>query len=420
MSRIVVVGGSLAGIAAAARLARAGHAVTLVEARDVLGGRLAEPGGWWPVLPFPAPLRDLLRKSGRAFDGEFGTHGLRMVAAPPARHLFADGTELEWPTDRGEQWHLLNARYSPAVASRWRALVDSQDEVWQALRALGLEGELVDRAQIRSRRRILEPRRTVEDAARRLGHPHLSELVRDVARGIGSEPHETPAFLLSRLSVERTFGRWLLVDDAGLAQPASVIIDVLTARLRTRGVRVLTGTPATRIRPRTVDTASGQEHADAVVSAVNPWTHAHLTGPGDLRERLDLVRLRPAAAPAVTRTVTSERAAAPLVEEVRHTPRGPVRTVRRALPDGAEVVEHDHTRAAPAAGHGVRWQGAATWLRLPPVRAAGRPRLYRASAASRGGNEAWAQLLSGALAVYAAHEELTGQDIRPTNRAYKP
>ncbi len=420
MSRIVVVGGSLAGIAAAARLARVGHAVTLVEARDRLGGRLAEPGVWWPVLPFPAPLRDLLRKSGRPFDGQFGTLGLRMVSAPPARHVFADGTALDWPTDRGEQWHLLNDRYSSAVATRWRTLVDDQDEVWQALRSLGLEGELVDRAQIRSRRRVLEPRRTVEDAARHLGHPHLADLVRDVARRLGSEPHETPAWLLSRLSVERTFGRWLLVDAAGAAQPASVILDVLTERLRTRGVRVLTGTPAVRIRPGVVTTVAGAEHADAVVISVNPWAQARLAGPGDLRRRHDLGRLRPALAPAVTRTVTAEPAPVPLREEVRHTPDGPVCTARRAVAGGTEVIVHDHTRATPAAGHGVRWQGAGTWLRLPAVRTPGRPWAFTASAAGRGGNETWAQLLAGALAVYAAHEALTGEDIRPTNRDYKP
>ena len=49
-----------------------------------------------------------------------------------------------------------------------------------------------------------------------------------------------------------------------------------------------------------------------------------------------------------------------------------------------------------------------------------RPRLLVASASSRGGNEPWAQLLTGALATYAAHHLLTGEDIRPTNRGYRP
>ena len=42
-----------------------------------------------------------------------------------------------------------------------------------------------------------------------------------------------------------------------------------------------------------------------------------------------------------------------------------------------------------------------------------------AGASSRGGNDPWAQLLSGALATYVTHENLTGADIRPTNKALK-
>lgn len=42
---------------------------------------------------------------------------------------------------------------------------------------------------------------------------------------------------------------------------------------------------------------------------------------------------------------------------------------------------------------------------------------FAASASSAGGAEPWAQILSGALAAYAAHEYCTGEDIRPTNRS---
>ena len=41
MARVVVIGGGLGGLAAAARLAKLGHAVTLCEASDRLGGALA-------------------------------------------------------------------------------------------------------------------------------------------------------------------------------------------------------------------------------------------------------------------------------------------------------------------------------------------------------------------------------------------
>lgn len=42
MSRIIVVGGGIAGLAAAARLAHQGHQVTLIEQRAELGGRISQ------------------------------------------------------------------------------------------------------------------------------------------------------------------------------------------------------------------------------------------------------------------------------------------------------------------------------------------------------------------------------------------
>ena len=43
-----------------------------------------------------------------------------------------------------------------------------------------------------------------------------------------------------------------------------------------------------------------------------------------------------------------------------------------------------------------------------------------AGSGALGGAEPWAQLLVGALATYRVHSSLTGDDIRPSNKAYRP
>ena len=157
------------------RLAKARHPVRLYEATDRLGGRWASrtevfPGGTVvlddapPVLEFPAPWRDLYRKSGRTLAEEFDRSAAALSAAEPATYVFADGTELSWPTDRGELFAVHEERYGTATADRWRRLVDELDDVWQTVRKLGWEAELTGRAELTGpvRRRIRQERTIAE------------------------------------------------------------------------------------------------------------------------------------------------------------------------------------------------------------------------------------------------------------------
>jgi UDP-galactopyranose mutase len=108
---VVVIGGGLAGLAAAARLAKAGHQVELYERSETLGGtwapyRLASSAmadNAPSIIGFPAPWRDLFRKSGRPLEAELARMGYVLEPAQPAEMIFADGTDLTLPTDRGGQ-----------------------------------------------------------------------------------------------------------------------------------------------------------------------------------------------------------------------------------------------------------------------------------------------------------------------------
>jgi hypothetical protein len=128
---------------------------------------------------------------------------------------------------------------------------------------------------------------------------------------------------------------------------------------------------------------------------------------------------KPALAPTVSaRLLPDASAASEVTETIIHTPSGPIVEYRRPTTAGTLVSTHDHTDRHPDPAFGTQWRGWRTWRRMPPLRS-GIPMTFLASASSRGGNDPWAQLLSGALATYVAHEQLTGADIRPTNKAYR-
>ncbi len=412
MSRgpVVVVGGSLAGLAAAARLAKAGHQVVLIEGRSRLGGRWAPidtPTGRLETLPpaftFPAPWRDLFKKSGRAFDAELTRAGVALVPAPAATHVFSDGHELNLPAERGAQWTTLADAYGPAVAARWRDLMDSLDRQWQLLRGLGVESEAPPGGLTWATRRRLNTGRTISDLAASLDHPHLGAVVSSVAWRIGSDPRRTPGWQAFRLSLERTFGRWHLVRGA-VPVPASELVDLLVERLRTRGVEVRLNEQVTAIGPYRVHLSRTKLAASAVVCATNPWTYVNLAGGEDRALRRALRRATPARAPALSATPVGSVDG----EVIHHTAGGPI--------VDAGAVRHDFTSGVPDPSLGPAWNSWRTWRKLAPLRAA-TPMTFLASGGSRGGNDPWACLLTGAQATYAVHRALTGQDIRPTNKA---
>ena len=89
VSDVIVVGGGVAGLAAAGELGRRGFNVTLLEARDRLGGRVwtVRPSGWGLPVELGAefvhtgndPMWRLMRK-----------HRLGTIAVPPRHWLFRD------------------------------------------------------------------------------------------------------------------------------------------------------------------------------------------------------------------------------------------------------------------------------------------------------------------------------------------
>lgn len=343
------------------------------------------------VISLPATWRDLFKKTGRAFDPELARAGLRLVEAPPVRHLFDDGTVLDLPTERGAQYHALAARYGPEAAGRWRDILDGADDAWAAARRHGVESPRPPRGKKDLRALWLD--RTVADLADRIGEPHLARILLDLRFPAGTASLAAPALLATRPAVERTFGRWHLVDDQGVAQPATALVSLLIERIQARKVRIVeepAGEPDIDCRPHRPRT---------------PWW-------------------RPAPpvaeAPRVSLTDAghhdAEPAATGIVQEIDHGPARPVITWRRPVPGGETTLVWDYRTTRRDLSWGLAPRRAADVLARPALE---EESLLRASCCSPAGPEPWAELSSAALAVYELHERLTGQDCRPTNRDFR-
>jgi hypothetical protein len=112
--KVAVVGGSLAGLAAAVRLVDEGHAVTLFERRATLGGRAARQGTI-EIFGCARATRSLLRR--------LGTHdrlpflgGARRTALPPPLHLLAGLPGIGENAELGVLGRLALVRISNAIA----------------------------------------------------------------------------------------------------------------------------------------------------------------------------------------------------------------------------------------------------------------------------------------------------------------
>jgi UDP-galactopyranose mutase len=273
VARVVVVGGGFAGTAAAARLAKLGHGVTLVERLPHLGGALGfvERDGYrWDRGPsytaLPAVVRDLFRKSGRPLERE-----LELVPVQPMReHRWPDGTTLPMPSgSRAAQLDAVDQALGPGLGTRWVDYVHAYAETWDVLRRGYLERPYDPEHPDPATRAVLRRRTSLRSAvARALPDERLRDVALLPAVLGGHQPRDVPAWTGMWAYVEQNFGTWTVPGGLG------ALAEAMTRRLEQRGVDVRLGTTVLDVltaghRATGVQTTEGVLDADVVVVSVD-------------------------------------------------------------------------------------------------------------------------------------------------------
>ena len=305
MSRVVVVGAGMGGLAAAARLASLGHEVTVCERSTDVGGKLGrlEVGGHVfdtgpSLLTLPQVFRDLFADTGAPLDSVLTLQPVE----PIARYRYVDGTEFDATSELDAFTATLDRVLAPGSGDDWRRFLGYAERVWDVTRGPFLESPLhgVRDLLALSRRvgdlRTVAPWRTLRSVGETyLRDPRLRMLLERYATYTGSDPRRAPAALSSIPFVEQRFGAWwvegglhrlaVATADRAVECGAAVRLDTVVSQVVTAGGRV-TG----------VRLAEG-EHlpADVVVANVDATTlYGRLVDdPRAARARRRLVRAEP-------------------------------------------------------------------------------------------------------------------------------
>lgn len=287
MARIAVIGAGTGAMASAARLAVAGHRVTVYERSATYGGsvgRYAREGFSFDTGPallhLPAVYRDLFVKTGRESLEQCVT--LTQVD-PASRHVFADGTTVSLPNaSRAGAVAALDEALGAGAGDRWGAFLERAGDAWDRSRRPLLEEPLRPDWQVlgrdpypaERRRRLLRPARqagtVAEIGAWELADPRLAALLDSYALSYGLDPRRAPASAALVPYMQETFGSWYVAGGM------RALADALYERCLARRVTFVFGAEVVRItekdgRAAGVELADGESaEADHVVLAAQP------------------------------------------------------------------------------------------------------------------------------------------------------
>ena len=275
--KIIVIGAGIGGMTAAARLARAGHEVSIYEASTRTGGKCrTEWIGRYAfdtgpsLLTIPAVFRDFFQRTGQHM-GQV----LELEAVDPSfDYRFADGKQVTFTNlNRKKTLEAISESFGDEAAAQWDSALLRAESMWAVSREPFVESELRSIWSLLKRRhilrdlRIIAPRATLRDFA--FTDSHISAIMDRYATYSGSDPRKAPAVLSTIAFIEEAFGAWHIKGGIG------TLAERITERCEKLGIQIYLNSPIQEIvieqgAARAIIDGDGRRiEADAIISNVD-------------------------------------------------------------------------------------------------------------------------------------------------------
>ena len=248
-SPIAVIGAGMGGMATAARLAKAGHEVTVYEASDRHGGKCRTEwiGNYAfdtgpSLLTLPAVYRDFFQRTGEVMG-----RVLDLIPVNPSfDYRFCDGKSVKFANlSRKETLTAITKSLGADAGQEWNRIMQTAEAMWDVSREPFIESELRSFASLLKRPTLLRDLKVIAPwkslRGLKVKDLHLRNILDRYATYSGSDPRVAPAVLASIAFVEEAFGAWHIKGGVGK------LSDAVYQRCLDRGVKFEFNSPVAKI-----------------------------------------------------------------------------------------------------------------------------------------------------------------------------
>ena len=221
--KIAVIGAGIGGLCVAARLAKAGHNVTIFEASHRTGGKCrTEWIGRYAfdtgpsLLTLPAVYRDFFQRTGDVMGRVLDLQEVN----PSFDYRFHDGKSVKFSNlSRKKTLASIENSLGADAAAEWDRIMLQSEAMWDVSREPFIESELKSPVSLLKRPRLVRDLKTISPwkslRGLNIDNPYLSKIMDRYATYSGSDPRYAPAVLSTIAFVEEAFGAWHIKGGIG-------------------------------------------------------------------------------------------------------------------------------------------------------------------------------------------------------------